>query len=81
MSGYDPNKSQVSDDKLAQWIQSNLSEEVTQVPGVGPKNAELLAAAGVETPYQLIGQFLVLRAPGMNTQVSLCVVTLAAPSE
>jgi len=33
---------------------------LTQVPGIGPTTLEKLARAGISTPSQLLGQFLLL---------------------
>jgi hypothetical protein len=71
--GFDVNRSQVSADALAKFLAADLSENITTVPGIGPKAAQVLAVAtaedsGVRTTFQLIGKFLCLRGPGMSTQ-------------
>ena len=69
MSGYRPEASAVSDSAMAAWLaEALLPESVTSVPGVGPKTGEALARAGVQTPHQLMGRFLLLRSPGLSVR-------------
>ncbi len=72
---YNPSRSMTSKSQLKEWLHSPiLSEDITKVPGVGPKNAQLLASVGptgetITTSYQLLGVFLYSRAQGMNSVV------------
>jgi hypothetical protein len=66
--GYDPNRSQVTDAKLASFIESPLTHHLQDVPGIGPATDAALARVGVHTPHQLIGMFLVLKTPGLAAQ-------------
>ena len=73
MSGYDEARSQVSDDKLSEWLTAEIVEDLQSVPGVGAKAAEKLAKEmgdepGVTTTYQLLGKFLSFRGAGMDSQ-------------
>lgn len=69
----------LKDTRLAAFINDQLTENLSDVPGIGPANAKLLEAAGIATPYQLLGQFLLLKARGANSQVHLnAVVTWLA---
>jgi len=73
VAGFDPNRSQVSGDALADFILVPICEDITSVPGIGPCAAKKLAREldgepGVETTYQLIGKFLSLRAFDMSSQ-------------
>ena len=68
MSGFDPNKSRVSADKLAEFLSSPIVDDITSVPGIGPATAEKLKEDNVETTVQLIGIFFTLKAPGMTQQ-------------
>eukprot|EP00752_Nemacystus_decipiens_P005202 g4721.t1 len=65
--GYDPKRSKVSDDKLAEFIRSAITGEITEVPGIAERGAEILAEGEgddvVTNTYQLIGKFLALRGP------------------
>ena len=70
-SHYDREKSRVKDDKLAQFVLDDLEEDITTVPGVGPKTADQLKAAGVETSFQLIAKFLSFRKEGA-TEKDVC---------
>ena len=68
--GFDPNRSQVQDDALADFLASPISEDIKSIPGIGPSAAGKLAAGEgddkVETTHQLIGKFLHFRGPGVN---------------
>mmetsp|Transcript_21604 Transcript_21604/g.31953 ORF Transcript_21604/g.31953 Transcript_21604/m.31953 type:complete len:125 (+) Transcript_21604:117-491(+) len=63
--GYDPNKSKVSDDKMQDWLKSQVTDELEDVPGIGPKAAQKLAEGdeSITNCYQLFGKFLMLRGP------------------
>ena len=43
-AGYDPKKSRVSDDTLADFFRSQLTGEITEIPGIGPAAAKALAS-------------------------------------
>lgn len=66
--GYDPNRSQVSEDKLASFIEAPLTNHLQDVPGIGPATDARLAGAGLFTPHQLIGVFLSLKGPDLDAQ-------------
>eukprot|EP00904_Undaria_pinnatifida_P001196 jgi/Undpi1/11077/HiC_scaffold_30.g13375.m1 len=65
--GYDPKRSKVSDDKLAEFIRSAISGDITEVPGIANRGKEILAEGEgddcVTNTHQLIGKFLSLRGP------------------
>ena len=42
-TGFDIARSQISVDKLAKWLQEAISDDISQVPGVGPAAVENLA--------------------------------------
>jgi len=42
-SGYDPKKSRVSDDTLADFFRSQLTGDLQEIPGIGPAAAKCLA--------------------------------------
>ncbi|CAM9808718.1 unnamed protein product [Pylaiella littoralis] len=66
-TGYDPKRSKVSEDKLAEFIRSAVTGDITEVPGIATRGAEILAEGEgderVTNTYQLIGKFLALRGP------------------
>ena len=68
--GFDPNRSQVQDDKLAEFLSAPVSEDLTTVPGIGAAAAGRLASGEgddkIETTHQLIGKFLAFRSPGVT---------------
>jgi hypothetical protein len=64
--GYDKNRSSVSPDKLAEFLRADIVEDLQSVPSIGPKAVENLAALGVTTTFQLIGQFLMLKDAGVG---------------
>jgi hypothetical protein len=66
--GYDPNKSKVSQDKMADFLLADIDPDITSVPGIGPAAVRNLAESNITTTYQLIGQFLLLRGDNMGTQ-------------
>lgn len=66
MSGFDPKKSKVSADKLAEFLASPLGDDITMVPGIGDVAAEKLAMDNVITTFQLIGIFLTLKGKDMT---------------
>lgn len=70
--GFDPNRSQVADDRLAQFLAEEVNPSLQSVPGIGPANERALAAPGdgdspVTTTYQLIGKYLSLRGKDMTS--------------
>ena len=40
--GFNPNKSKVKDDTLANFLQSEIKEDLTSVPGIGPATVKAL---------------------------------------
>jgi len=65
--GYDPKRSRVNDDTMADFIRGTVTGDVTEVPGIGPAAAKKLASGEgdekVTNTYQLIGKFLMLKGP------------------
>ncbi|KAF1316005.1 hypothetical protein FI667_g15694, partial [Globisporangium splendens] len=63
--GYDPQKSRVAEDTLADFLRAPLTGDLTEVPGIGPAAVTKLAAGEdsdqVENTFQLIGKFLLLK--------------------
>ncbi|TMW66543.1 hypothetical protein Poli38472_004308 [Pythium oligandrum] len=64
--GYDPQKSRVAVDTLADFLRAPLTGDLKEVPGIGDIAAGKLAAGEdgdrVENTFQLIGKFLMLKA-------------------
>ena len=58
--------SAIKDDLRANFISAEMSDDLSIIPGVGKGevNRKALEKAGIFTPYQLLGQFLLLKAPG-----------------
>ena len=68
-AGYNPNRSQISDTSRDRFIEDEIEEDLTSVPGIGAGAARELARGddgGVHTTHQLIGRFLAMRRPGMG---------------
>ncbi|GMH53566.1 hypothetical protein TrLO_g206 [Triparma laevis f. longispina] len=65
--GYNPKKSRVSDDTLADFYRSPFTGDITEVPGIGPAAAKSLAAGEADdkitNSFQLVGKFLALKGP------------------
>ncbi|KAJ0408709.1 hypothetical protein P43SY_001933 [Pythium insidiosum] len=63
--GYDPQKSRVGEDTLADFLRAPLTGDLTEVPGIGKAAVGKLAAGEdgdrVENTFQLIGKFLMLK--------------------
>ena len=66
MSTYDPKRSQVSDDALATFLSADVVSDLRVVPGVGPKAAEMLENACVDTTHALLGTFLTCKKRNMD---------------
>lgn len=64
---FDPTKSRVSVDAMAAFLGSQISSDITSVPGVGPAAKQKLAAAGVHNTFQLLGKCLSLFGPEAET--------------
>jgi len=62
-SGFDASKSRVSVDAMAKFLGSQISSDITSVPGVGPANKEKFADAGIHNTFQLLGKCLALFGP------------------
>ena len=69
--GFDPSKSQVADDKLAEFLDAALEGDIKSVPGIGPAAAGKLASGAaddqVTSTYQLIAKFLYFRGAGCSS--------------
>ena len=63
--GYDPQKSRVAEDTLADFLRAPLTGDLNEVPGIGPAAIGKLAAGSadekVTNTFQLIGKFLQLK--------------------
>ncbi|KAE8908991.1 hypothetical protein PF005_g6168 [Phytophthora fragariae] len=65
--GYDPQKSRVAEDTLADFLRAPLTGDLTEVPGIGKAAVTKLGDAkegeeAVDNTFQLIGKFLMLKA-------------------
>lgn len=58
--GYNPNRTRVCDNTQVQWLRSNVTGKVTEVPGVGEATARIFENCEdrITTTYQLMGKFL-----------------------
>ena len=69
--GFNPNRSQVSDDKLAEFLDAPIQEDITSVPGIAASAKQKLASGEgddvVTTTYQLIAKFLYFRGEGASS--------------
>jgi len=67
---FDARKSQIQEDKLADWLREPIGFDLEQVPGIGPANAAKLASGDgddkIETTHQLIGKFLLLKGKDVD---------------
>ena len=66
-TGYDPRKSKVTEDRMSEWRELEITGDVTEVPGIGPAAAELLAKEDygeehvVQNTWQLFAKYLSLK--------------------
>jgi hypothetical protein len=65
---FDASKSTISEKQMQVWLSSEITENVTQVPGIGPAAVDKLAAADVVTTHQLLGKYLSLRGKRFSQQ-------------
>jgi Holliday junction resolvasome RuvABC DNA-binding subunit len=62
-------RAQLDADKLLTFIRGQIDDDLTSVPGVGPKGAEKLRENGIKTTTALVGRFLVCKtAAAMSAQ-------------
>ena len=71
--GYNPNRSRVADDRLADFLRSPLTGDLLEVPGIGPKAKEMLGRSDdglfpVTNTHQLIGLFFSLKQSDMDSR-------------
>ena len=63
--GYDPQKSRIAEDRLADFLRAPLTGDLLEVPGIGSAAISKLASGEEEdrvcNTYQLIGKFLMLK--------------------
>jgi len=71
MPEFNPNKTHISDGAMNVWLNSPVSDDITQVPGIGDANARVLQEQGVHTTFQLMAVFLSLKGPEVGS-VELC---------
>lgn len=64
--GYHPARSQVSEDRLINFLRSDIKEDILSIPGIGPKSKDVLASHNICTTYQLIGKYLSLKGIGVT---------------
>jgi len=58
---FDPKKTNINEDKLADWLRDQVSGDLEEVPGIGPANKATLAREGINNTYQLIGKYLTFK--------------------
>ncbi len=73
MDVYDVSKSMTSRKQMREWLRAKVTEDITQIPGVGKKNATILATPNetnefVSTAHQLLGVYLYSKMAGINSQ-------------
>mmetsp|Transcript_14373 Transcript_14373/g.23788 ORF Transcript_14373/g.23788 Transcript_14373/m.23788 type:complete len:114 (-) Transcript_14373:193-534(-) len=65
-TSFDPKRSTVQDDKLAEFVNLQLSGDLTEIPGIGPAAVKTLADQGVSTSFGLIGKYLMFKEEGVE---------------
>lgn len=64
---YNPEKTYINKDRLADFLSSALTGDVCEVPGIRQKTAQKLASeehGSVRNTWQLLGKFLEMREQG-----------------
>ena len=61
---------------MEQWKTTQISGDLTEVPGIGPKTKELLSECDegpdrITNTYQLFGKFLMLKGPGHGDEIQV----------
>lgn len=64
---YHPERSRITERALTDFIRAPISGDLVEVPGIGPVTARLLADAGVDSTFALIGKFLTLKTHGVES--------------
>ncbi len=72
---YDPKKSTISTEQMSEWLSAPISENIHQVPGLGAKNAFIMAGPNcrtplgdsITTPQQLLGMFMYLKTDNVSS--------------
>mmetsp|Transcript_11790 Transcript_11790/g.15340 ORF Transcript_11790/g.15340 Transcript_11790/m.15340 type:complete len:125 (+) Transcript_11790:90-464(+) len=66
--GYDPQRSQVNETQLANFLRSSITGNIEEVPGVGASAKQKLAEGedSIETTYQLIAKYLSLKGENVD---------------
>ena len=59
--GYDPSRSKVSDSTMTDFLRSQITGDLTEVPGIGPAAQKVLASGDddsekITNTFQLIGK-------------------------
>ena len=63
-TGYHPERSQVKDGTMADWLIAPVTGDLLEVPGVGPATVKVLKENGITTTYQLFAKFLSFKDEG-----------------
>ena len=71
MEGYDANRSCTNPERLANFIQLQITGNLLEVPGIGIATVKILNDSGITTTFQLMGKFLSLKDQGVES-VELC---------
>jgi len=58
---YDPKKTNINEDKLADWLRDKITGDLEEVPGIGPANKALLEGVSITNTFQLIGKYLTFK--------------------
>eukprot|EP00616_Rhizochromulina_sp_CCMP1243_P002088 CAMPEP_0118968976 /NCGR_PEP_ID=MMETSP1173-20130426/6125_1 /TAXON_ID=1034831 /ORGANISM="Rhizochromulina marina cf, Strain CCMP1243" /LENGTH=121 /DNA_ID=CAMNT_0006918161 /DNA_START=39 /DNA_END=404 /DNA_ORIENTATION=- len=61
MAVFDPKKTTLNEDAIGEFLRGVVTGDLTEVPGVGPANADKFADAGITNTHQLLGKFLMLK--------------------
>ncbi len=68
--GYEPRSPRIQNDidRLDYFHASPITGNLSEVPNIGPRAKQKLAEIGITTTFGLIGQFLLLKEVGVNSE-------------
>jgi hypothetical protein len=63
---FNPKKSRVSEETMANFLRNQLTGDLKEVPGIGEITEHFLKQQGIDTTFQLLGKFLSFKSQQTN---------------
>ena len=67
MKTFNPLNSVVNEDQFTAWMNREVTSNLEDVPGIGPKSKEKLKEIGITTTHQLFAMFLSMKSDNITT--------------